>query len=172
MNNVPQVDNPAAVFVHYLERLEHWLVLAEQTGNGAILAARLTSAMLPFSNQVRTAARFALRGTFPLFNQPLPPVLAEPLSLSDLQQEVSQIRQLILELPRAERISPACETLTETAGFVQVELPTGKFLSQYVLPNFFFHLSMVYAIARQHGVPLGKADFDGYHAYPAGFTFE
>lgn len=37
--------------------------------------------------------------------------------------------------------------------------------------NFFFHYSMVYAIARQAGVPVGKADFDGYHLYPHGFSF-
>ncbi|WP_232461250.1 DUF1993 family protein [Cellvibrio sp. PSBB006] len=36
---------------------------------------------------------------------------------------------------------------------------------------FFFHLSMSYAIARQAGIPLSKADFDGYHSYPVGFSF-
>ena len=41
----------------------------------------------------------------------------------------------------------------------------------YALPNFFFHYSMVYAIARQAGVEIGKSDFDGYHDYPVGFTF-
>nr|WP_267874749.1 DUF1993 family protein [Telluria antibiotica] len=39
------------------------------------------------------------------------------------------------------------------------------------VPNFFFHYSMVYAIARQAAVPVGKSEFDGYHRYPSGFTF-
>jgi hypothetical protein len=39
------------------------------------------------------------------------------------------------------------------------------------VPNFFFHYAMVYAIARQAGVPVGKADFDGYHDYPPQFAF-
>jgi hypothetical protein len=38
-------------------------------------------------------------------------------------------------------------------------------LQQYALPNFFFHLSMVYALLRQQGLPLSKADFDGWHVY-------
>jgi hypothetical protein len=41
----------------------------------------------------------------------------------------------------------------------------------YAVPNFLFHYAMVYAIARQAGVPVGKSDFDGYHRYPPGFTF-
>jgi hypothetical protein len=27
---------------------------------------------------------------------------------------------------------------------------------------------MAYAIARSHGAPIGKQDFDGYHLYPGG----
>jgi len=39
------------------------------------------------------------------------------------------------------------------------------FLQQYALPNFFFHLSLVYALLRQQGLPLSKGDFDGWHVY-------
>lgn len=39
---------------------------------------------------------------------------------------------------------------------------TGEGLLQsFSLPNFYFHASMVYAILRTHGVPLGKRDFMG-----------
>ena len=41
----------------------------------------------------------------------------------------------------------------------------------YAVPNFFFHYSMVYAIARNAGVAIGKTDFDGFHKYPLGFIF-
>ena len=33
-------------------------------------------------------------------------------------------------------------------------------------------LTMAYAIARSLGAPLGKGDFDGYHAYAPEFSFE
>ncbi|MCP2011090.1 DUF1993 domain-containing protein [Duganella violaceipulchra] len=35
-----------------------------------------------------------------------------------------------------------------------------------------FHFSMVYTIARSHGAAIGKQDFDGYHLYAPGFSFE
>ncbi|QND50897.1 DUF1993 domain-containing protein [Phyllobacterium sp. 628] len=39
------------------------------------------------------------------------------------------------------------------------------FLRDYVLPNFYFHLTISYAILRIAGVPLGKQDFEGPPAY-------
>ncbi|SDO76114.1 DUF1993 domain-containing protein [Phyllobacterium sp. OV277] len=39
------------------------------------------------------------------------------------------------------------------------------FLRDYVLPNFYFHLTISYAILRIAGVPLGKQDFEGMPVY-------
>jgi hypothetical protein len=35
------------------------------------------------------------------------------------------------------------------------------YLAQFVLPNFYFHLSTAYAILRHCGVEIGKRDFLG-----------
>jgi hypothetical protein len=32
-------------------------------------------------------------------------------------------------------------------------------VSDYLLPNFYFHITTTYAILRMLGVPVGKADF-------------
>lgn len=39
------------------------------------------------------------------------------------------------------------------------ETPAHLYVSDYLLPNFYFHIAMAYAILRMLGVPLGKADF-------------
>lgn len=36
-----------------------------------------------------------------------------------------------------------------------------RFLIEFALPNFFFHLTLAYAILRARGVPLEKGDFMG-----------
>ena len=36
-----------------------------------------------------------------------------------------------------------------------------SYLTNFVLPNFFFHESVTYALLRQNGVEVGKADFLG-----------
>jgi len=33
------------------------------------------------------------------------------------------------------------------------------YITQFVLPNFFFHISIAYALLRMKGVQIGKADF-------------
>ena len=35
------------------------------------------------------------------------------------------------------------------------------YLVEIAIPNFFFHVTMAYAILRHNGVPLGKMDFIG-----------
>jgi hypothetical protein len=36
-----------------------------------------------------------------------------------------------------------------------------NYLTNFVLPNFFFHVTMAYALLRKNGVELGKRDFLG-----------
>jgi uncharacterized protein len=36
-----------------------------------------------------------------------------------------------------------------------------NYLTNFVLPNFFFHMTMAYALLRKNGVELGKRDFLG-----------
>jgi hypothetical protein len=36
-----------------------------------------------------------------------------------------------------------------------------EYVSQFALPNFYFHVTLAYSILRHNGVPLGKQDFIG-----------
>src|SRR5262249_9145925 len=42
-----------------------------------------------------------------------------------------------------------------------IKLPGLAYLTQFSMPNFFFHVTTTYAILRHNGVELGKADFIG-----------
>ena len=61
--------------------------------------------------------------------------------------------------------------ISHRAGFADLTQTAPDYLHQFALPNLWFHLTMAYATLRHAGVPLGKADFDGLHSYPAGFSF-
>jgi hypothetical protein len=52
------------------------------------------------------------------------------------------------------------------AGMAELDQSASDFLFLFGMPNFMFHLTMGYAALRAAGVVLGKADFDGFHAYP------
>ena len=51
---------------------------------------------------------------------------------------------------------------------IEIKFPSGSwkftgigYLTGFVLPNFYFHVSMVYALLRKNGVEIGKGDFLG-----------
>ena len=51
---------------------------------------------------------------------------------------------------------------------IEIKFPNGSwkftgigYLTDFVLPNFYFHESMVYALLRKSGVEIGKGDFLG-----------
>ena len=56
--------------------------------------------------------------------------------------------------------------IVHRAGMAELDQSAADFLYLFGMPNFMFHLTMGYAALRAAGVPLGKADFDGFHAYP------
>jgi hypothetical protein len=162
---------PAAVFNRSLAQLRGMLEKIE-TGGPAALTARLHQDMLPFASQVRATANFALRGCCPLAG--LPPISfeREELSYAALAAQIDDTVRYIAAIPPAQFDGDVGRICRDRAGFADIALPADEYLNLYILPNFYFHFSMAYAIARSHGAEIGKQDFDGYHLYAPGFSFE
>ncbi|CAN5244323.1 DUF1993 family protein [soil metagenome] len=163
------------VFSHYLRQLLLMLDKARQHAGGdeaALLRARLAPDMFDLVRQVQIAAGFAQRGCAPLAGL-LPPSLGEGDAgdLDQLQQRVGRALAFIEGLDPAAIEASAGQRIRAQAGDAWLEFEAGEFIRLYALPNFFFHLGMAYALLRRAGVPLGKPDFDGFHRYPAGFSF-
>jgi len=168
MTEVMQI-NPATVFCRALRQLSAMLDKLDGCGiEPPILAARLHPEMLPFAQQVRAAVSFSLRGCCPLADL----AVADFSAAASLQEQIAQT-VCYLEAIAPERFAGAPERICrDRAGFADLALPADEFLHLYILPNFYFHFGMAYAIARSRGAAIGKGDFDGYHAYAPGFSFE
>ncbi|PIG30017.1 hypothetical protein CLU93_4349 [Janthinobacterium sp. 35] len=162
----PMRINPAAIFCRSLPQLSAML---DKTGTAPqLLVARLHPDMLPFAQQVRAAVSFSLRGCCPLAGLDV----ADFSAAASLQEQIAQTMRYLKDIP-AERFDGPPERLCrDRAGFADIALPADEYLNLYILPNFYFHFSMAYAIARSQGAAIGKGDFDGYHAYAPGFSFE
>jgi hypothetical protein len=52
-------------------------------------------------------------------------------------------------------------TIKVKLGPYEPEFKVKSYVFDYAIPNFFFHISMAYAILRTKGVPVGKLDFLG-----------
>ena len=163
-------ETSVPVFLRYLERLSGLVSIAESyaaANSLDLLQARLASDMLPFERQVQVAANFALRTCFPLASQAVPPYGDFPATYEGLQSGISRVKTLLLSLQASQFASAESRVIHDGAGRAMVSLPGAEFLSQYALPNFYFHLVTAYAILRNQGAPLGKEHFDGFHSYPA-----
>lgn len=160
------------VFLRYLERLRALLDAAEAHASARgwpasqLLEARLADDMNPFATQVVITANFALRACFPLAGQAIPPDEPVGAGFDGLRARIDRVCELLDSLPAELFDGAEARVLQSRAGEALVSLPASEFLLQYAFPNFFFHLSMAYAILRSRGVVIGKADFDGFHAYP------
>lgn len=148
------------VFRHYLARVAD---MAERAGPEA-LTAQLADAF-PAGQQFATAAGFALRIACPLAGREVPGL---PQALGP---RLAVARAMLGAMAPAEFEGAEARIIRHRAGFADLEQTGADFLHLYGMPNFFFHLTMGYAALRAAGVPLGKADFDGFHSYPEGFHF-
>jgi hypothetical protein len=159
------------VFARYLHQLQGFLAKAaahcvlQGTPDTALLQARIAPDMLPLAVQVEIAVNFVYRACAPLAGQPVPPSGEHRESLARLQARVAAAQAFLQTLKPEDFAQSAQRTIHDPAGQTMVTLDGSTFLLHYALPNFFFHLSMVYALLRQHGLPLSKSDFDGWHVY-------
>jgi hypothetical protein len=81
-------------------------------------------------------------------------------TLAELQQRIASVRDYLAGF-KAEDFSEAAEREILLPWWDGKALTGQNFALQFAQPNFYFHLSTVYAILRHNGVDLGKMDFLG-----------
>jgi hypothetical protein len=165
--------DPPLVFRQYLLQLTKLIDKIEdaEQGDSTILDARLSADMLPLIAHVRIAANLSLRACCPLAGEDTLSLENNIKSFIGIRKQLSATsdhlaKQVDLGITDTDNI------IQDKAGLVDISLPAFEYLHCFAFPNFYFHISMVYAIARQQGVKLSKGDFDGYHSYPPGFSWE
>lgn len=174
-----------STLIKYLVQLDAMLVQIDDR----LFEKKLAEDMLSLGAHATVVVNFALRIYCPLLKGKLKEQLNEKPKENDkeeateevksfspavdkntLKSQIHQALALLAELPDIEQFDDACH-IHDTAGMKDISLPQSEYVIQFGLPNFYFHLSMVYAIAKANGVSLSKGDFDGIHQYPAGFSF-
>jgi len=164
-------------FTQMLRGLSSWLdkAASHQQAWGrepdALLSLRLAADMYPLAAQVRFACFQAQEPAYLLRNEPLPEALEnvrregwnageQPGTLIDAQARIASAISFL------DGLEP--NALDESAKLpVSLKIPNGmvfdmtgeQYARDWSLPQFYFHLTAAYAILRNHGVELGKADY-------------
>ena len=126
-----------------------------------LLDARLIDDMASLTKQVQMTtdtAKFVAVRVGQIENDPW---ADDEASFADVQARVAKaIAFLQAASPdRFEGREDATVVLTTPSG--DIPFTGSNYVHGFAIPNFFFHLSMAYALLRMKGVPLGKLDFLG-----------
>lgn len=158
------------LFKRQLHQLQLMLDKARQHGEHRgsnaelLLQTRLVYDMFPLIRQVQIACDTAKGCCARLAGVEVPRHSDSETSLAELKTRIELTLDFIDSL-RPEQFADAATRQIElrfpnsTLRFVGLD-----YLTQFALPNFFFHVTTVYALLRHNGVALGKSDYLG----PAG----
>jgi hypothetical protein len=124
-------------------------------------AARLIIDMLPLSSQIQIACDNAKGAAARLAGVEVPKHEDTEVTLAELKARVAKTLEFLKTI-KPEQVQGA-ETREIVLQFPQTTLKfTGlNYVTNFALPNFFFHVTMAYALLRKNGVDIGKRDFLG-----------
>lgn len=158
----------AEVYVRMLRNLLTWLDKAEGHAkargfdSGVFLSTKLSPDMLSFGKQVTIASEVARLAVARLGSIDLPAAQGSDDSFEGLRVRVQDAITFV-EGVSPEQLEGSAErelVLAQRQG-EPLHFTGQTFLQQWSLPNFFFHVTTAYALLRQAGVELGKADYLG-----------
>ncbi|HEX2735934.1 MAG TPA: DUF1993 domain-containing protein [Polyangiaceae bacterium] len=154
-------------FIHTLKAIDAALTKAERYAEARkfdvnnFCSARLAPDMLPFVVQVRIACDHAKNAAANLSGKPAPKHEDNEANFADLHGRIEKCLSFL------ETLGASDFEKTNSKTVIKVPYPPGKALlaDDYLwgrqVPNFYFHVSMIYALLRHGGVDLGKGDFLG-----------
>ena len=122
---------------------------------------RLFPDMYPLARQVQIACDTAKGAAARLAGIEVPKHEDTETTLAELKARIAKTVDFL------KSVTPAQLKDAETRA-IEIKFPNGSwkftglaYLTEFVLPNFYFHVSMVYALLRKNGVEVGKGDFLG-----------
>jgi hypothetical protein len=117
--------------------------------------------MFPLTKQVQLAADFAKNATSRIAGQEPPRFTDDEKGFEELRGRIAKTLAHIGSIPRQDIEGGEERSITIQVGGKPLTFVARNYLLHFALPNFFFHASTAYAILRENGVDLGKADFMG-----------
>jgi hypothetical protein len=156
------------VFKQMLGSVSAILTKAEQHATAknieasALLQDRLFPDMFPLIRQVQIAADFARGVSARLAGVDVPKFDDNEQSFAELQALLSKSLAFIDAITPAQIDGNEAREIVTRPGTPKEKKFNGQsYLLSYGLPQFFFHVTTIYAILRHNGLEIGKRDYMG-----------
>ena len=155
------------VFVRMLGNMTTWLDKAEAHAAAkkfepsVYLETRLAPDMLPFTKQVQIACDAAKFCVARLSGTEAPKFEDSETTVAQLRDRIRKTVDYVQSVPAAQIDGSDEKEISVPRRDGAILMKGEMYLKHFVLPNFFFHVTTVYALLRHNGVELGKADYLG-----------
>jgi uncharacterized protein len=155
------------IFVRMLGNMNGWLDKAEAHAKekkfetDVYLVSRLAPDMLPFTQQIQIACDAAKFCMARLSGVDAPKFEDNETTLADLRERIRKTVDYVSSVPVDAIDGTDAKDITVPRRAGPMTMKGETYLKQFVLPNFFFHVTTVYALLRFNGVDLGKGDYLG-----------
>ena len=127
-----------------------------------LLGARLYPDMLPFTRQIQLVCDFAAKSCARLTQSEVPTTPDTETSFDALKQRLAKTLEYVKSFKPAQFDGAESRDVSFPAGPNNMMTLKGQqFLSNFALPNFYFHAAIAHGILRHNGVEIGKRDFLG-----------
>ncbi|HEX3395101.1 MAG TPA: DUF1993 domain-containing protein [Steroidobacteraceae bacterium] len=134
---------------------------AKKIDTAVLAQTRLYPDMHPLSRQVQIACDTAKGAAGRLAGIEVPKHEDTETTLPELKVRIAKTLDYL-------KTVSAAKMSADEARAIELKFPSGAwkftaldYVDDFVLPNFYFHASMVYALLRKSGVEIGKGDFLG-----------
>jgi hypothetical protein len=161
-------DATVPAFLQILGSLESLLGKAEAHCKAkniqpeVLLSARLYPDMFPLTRQIQTASDFAAKTCARLTGSEVPSVPDTEKTFEELRQRIAKTVDYVKAFKPAQFEGAEAKDITFPSGPGKTTTLKGQqYLSNFALPNFYFHAVTAHGILRHNGVEIGKRDFLG-----------
>lgn len=160
-------DLSVPVFTRGLGQLTHLLdkSLAHAKAHGidsaTLVEARLAPDMLTLAGQVQRASDASKLGVARIAGITAPSFPDEEKTWDDLVARIAKTQAFLASVERAQVDGQEEHDVVIKAGGGEAHFTAQRYLLQFALPNFFFHVTTAYDVLRHKGMPIGKLDYLG-----------
>lgn len=126
-----------------------------------LLNARLAPDMLPLVSQVQIASDNAKGCAARLAGLDIPSYADTESSFAELQARIAKTQTFLGSVTAAQVDGSEGKSITLNFPGMELKFSGQDYLLNFVLPNFYFHVTTAYAILRHNGLDIGKMDFLG-----------
>ena len=126
-----------------------------------LLEARLAPDMHPFTRQIQIASDAAKGCAARLTGGEAPSFADTEASFPELQTRIANTIGYLKSVTPEQFAGAETRAITLKTPRVTLEFNGRDFLTQFAIPNFFFHVSTAYGLLRHKGIEIGKMDYLG-----------